>query len=178
MKFLADFPALCVSHAFTFPSLTSTLQKPKIFKANGGKDPSVVGRFGSWAVCMLAPRAGHQTHCGARAGGYSVMSLPSIDCPAGSTALTSGLPGSGITEVEAACTFVLVSETPEVNLKSSCERWSTSKYHSLPAALRARKGKSGLFHWEAALGRRVVQNHCLMLERAQNSEGFFAGLLE
>lgn len=58
MKFLADFPALCVSRAFMSPNFPSTLQKPKIFKANEEKDPSVVGRFRSWAVCMLAPRAG------------------------------------------------------------------------------------------------------------------------
>lgn len=32
MKFFADFSALCVSHAFTFPNLPSTLKKPKILK--------------------------------------------------------------------------------------------------------------------------------------------------
>lgn len=34
MKSFAAFPALCVSHAFTFPSLPSTPEKPEIFKAN------------------------------------------------------------------------------------------------------------------------------------------------
>lgn len=32
MEFFADFPALCVSHAFRLPSLLSTLKKPKILK--------------------------------------------------------------------------------------------------------------------------------------------------
>lgn len=130
-----------------------------------------VGSEAGLCACWHLGQA-HQTPFGARACGYSVMSLPSIDCPAGSSALTLRLLGSGITEVEAECSFVLVSETPEVNLKSWCEHWSTSKYRSLPAALRARKEKNGFFHWEAALGQRVVQNHCLTLERAQNSKGF------
>lgn len=41
-----------------------------------------------------------------------------VDSPAGLSASTLGLTSSGTTEVEAECTFVLVSEVPEVNLKS------------------------------------------------------------
>lgn len=60
----------------------------------------------------------HQTSFKVYACGYLVISLPSIDCPVGMSALTLGLMSSGITEVEAECTFVLVNKTPEVNLKS------------------------------------------------------------
>lgn len=38
--------------------------------------------------------------------------------------------------------------------------------------LRDKKGKNGLFHWEAALGQLIVQNHCFTFVWAQQSKGF------
>lgn len=68
------------------------------------------------------------------------------------SALTLGLTSSGVTEVEAECTFVLVSETPEVNLKSWYKHLSTSKYHSFQSSAKRQEGEELTFPLGSCLG--------------------------
>lgn len=74
---------------------------------------------------------------------------------------------SGVPGVEAEGTFVLLSETPEANLQRWYKQLSTCKYRSFP---RGRKGQSCLFHWEAALGQLIVQNHCFTMVLCASTE--------
>lgn len=62
----------------------------------------------------------HQASFKVYASGDSLIALSSIDCPVGASALTLGLMSSGAAEAE--CAFVLLTQTPGVELRSWCTR--------------------------------------------------------
>lgn len=160
MKFFAAFPALCVSHAFTFPNLPSTLQKPKFLKLIKRRILLLSGRSEAGVYPCWHLGQAHQTLFKAYACGYLVITLPSIDCPAGMSALTLGLMSSGIAEVEAEQAFVLVSATPGVSPKSWDKHLSASKYHSCQSHAKTGRGRAdfstGKLPWASLLYRTIV----------------------
>lgn len=94
------------------------------------------------------------------------------------SALTLGLTSSGITEVEAECTFVLVSQTPEVNLKSWYMHPSTSKYHSFQSSAKRQEGEELTFPLGSRLGPAYCTEPLFYVCVSTEKRRLFAGLLK
>lgn len=120
----------------------------------------------------------HQTSFKAYACGYLVITLSSIDCPAGTSALTLGLMSSGVAEVEAERAFVLVSATPEVSLKSWDKHLSASKYHSFQSRAKKQEREELTFPLGSCLGPAYCTEPLFDIDVSMEQGRLFAGLLK
>lgn len=163
MKFFADFSALSVSHALPFPGLRVLFKSQRFVKPIKRMILllSAISEATVYAEWHLGQA--HQASFKVYASGDSLIALSSIDCPVGASALTLGLMSSGAAEAE--CAFVLLTQTPGVELRSWCTRLNVREQRG------GRRGKSCLRHGEAALGQLLVQRRCSGFVRAQKGRG-------